>query len=148
MKSKSSCVHNRYFRDKPLYYSLENNEISISSLKSSLVSNGHKKIIKCSPNTIYTYNLKSKKLVIKENYFKFNLDQYKENFDGWNQKFHESILKRFGNLKHDIILPLSSGHDSGAIACAFNSLDIDFILILLLTMKIKKFLLKGYIKIW
>lgn len=114
------------FGTKPLYYSLENNEISISSLKSSLVSNGHKKIIKCSPNTIYTYNLNSKKLVIKENYFKFNLDQYKENFDGWNQKFHESILKRFDNLKHDIILPLSSGHDSGAIACAFHSLNIDF----------------------
>ena len=79
------------FGTKPLYYSIENNEISISSLQSSLKLNGHKKLVKCTPNTIYKYDLKSKKLSIEEDYFKFNLDQYVDNFDGWNQKFHESI---------------------------------------------------------
>ena len=114
------------FGTKPLYYSVENNEISISSLQSSLKLNGHNSLNKCTPNTIYQYNLKTKKLSIEKNYFKFNLDQYIDNFEGWNQKFHNSILKRFDKSKHGIILPLSSGHDSGAIACAFKLLNIDF----------------------
>ena len=114
------------FGTKPMYYSIENNKISVSSLKSSLELNGHKKIIKCSPNTIYQYDLQTKKLSKIENYFKFNLDQYKSSFDDWNDKFHESISKRFNKLEHEIILPLSSGHDSGAIACALKLLGIDF----------------------
>ena len=36
------------------------------------------------------------------------------------------MAKRFANMKHDIILPLSSGHDSGAIACALDLLDIKY----------------------
>ena len=114
------------FGTKPLYYSIENSQISISSLQSSLKLNGHKELNKCTPNTIYKYDLKSKKLLVEENYFKFNLDQYVDSFEGWNHKFHESILKRFDKSKHDIILPLSSGHDSGAISCAFKLLGIDF----------------------
>mgnify|MGYP003324231006 CR=1 FL=1 len=37
----------------------------------------------------------------------------------------DAIKKRFKNLEHDIILPLSSGLDSGAIACAFEKLEIN-----------------------
>ena len=114
------------FGTKPVYYTLENDELSISSLRSTLELNGHKNIIKAAPNTIYIYNLNTKKLSEKKEYFKFNLDQYKNTFDDWNEKFHQSIDKRFNVPKHDIILPLSSGHDSGAIACAFKLLDINF----------------------
>ena len=38
----------------------------------------------------------------------------------------DSIDKRFNNIRHDIVLPLSSGHDSGAIACAFDILNISY----------------------
>lgn len=114
------------FGTKPLFYSLENNIISISSLRTTLELNGHKDIIKCAPNTIYEFNFDSLKLTIQHDYFQFNLDQFKTSFEDWNSLFLKSIEKRFANMKHDIILPLSSGHDSGAIACALDLLDIKY----------------------
>ena len=44
--------------------------------------------------------------------------------DDWSDAFINSIKVRFENLPHDIVLPLSSGLDSGAIACAFEKLNI------------------------
>ncbi len=114
------------FGTKPLFYSMDENIISISSLISTLEKNDHKNIVKCAPNTIYAYNLSTHKLDTQNNYYKFNLNQYKNNFDDWNDKFLKSVEKRFGNMRHDIILPLSSGHDSGAIACAFDLLNIKY----------------------
>lgn len=114
------------FGTKPLFFSVNQKTISISSLKSTLQENGYKNILKCKPNTIYTFDLINSKLQIEEDYFKFNLDQYVESFDGWNQKFIKSIQKRFMNTNHGIILPLSSGHDSGAISLAFELLGINY----------------------
>ena len=114
------------FGTKPLYYVLNKNDISVSSLRSTLELNGQSHINKCKPNTIYEYDLNKKALTENENYFKFNLDQFKDSFDDWNDLFIESISKRFKNVSHDIILPLSSGHDSGAIACAMDILNIDY----------------------
>ncbi len=114
------------FGTKPLYYSLRDEIITISSLKSSLEENGHKNIIKCKPNTIYSFDLINSKLQIEEEYFKFNLDQHVDSFDGWNERFMESVKKRFMNTGHGIILPLSSGHDSGAICLAFDLLGIKY----------------------
>ena len=78
------------FGTKPLYYSVKQKIITISSLKSTLKENGHTNIIKCKPNTIYSFDLINSKLQIEEEYFKFNLDQYIDSFDGWNEKFIES----------------------------------------------------------
>ena len=114
------------FGTKPLFYSLEDNVISISSLKSTLEINQIRHIVKCKPNTIYSFDFNSNKLQESNNYFKFNLEQYKNSYDGWNEKFLDSIDKRFNNIRHDIVLPLSSGHDSGAIACAFDILNISY----------------------
>ena len=134
------------FGTKPLFYCIDNGKISISSLTSTLKMNNHKNIIKCSPNTLYTFNLSTNELTIQSNYFKFKLDQYKTNFDDWNDKFIESIKKRFGELKHEIILPLSSGHDSGAIACAFELLDIKYYSYSILRGEHKKILTSRLIK--
>tara|TARA_A100001011_G_C14322541_1_gene851635 strand:- start:20882 stop:22201 length:1320 start_codon:yes stop_codon:yes gene_type:complete len=114
------------FGTKPLYFSINKKNISISSLRSTLEINGHKEINKCKPNTIYEFDLSKNELILIENYFEFNLDQYKNTFEDWHNLFLDSIKKRFKNLNHDIILPLSSGHDSGAIASAMEILDIDF----------------------
>jgi len=114
------------FGTKPLYYAIEENIITISSLKSSLEENGHKNIIKCKPNAIYSFDLINSKLQIEEEYFKFTLDQYIDSYDDWNDKFLQSIEKRFLNTNHRIILPLSSGHDSGAISLAFDLLGIKY----------------------
>ena len=114
------------FGTKPLFYSLEKSIISISSLRSTLEINDHKKILKCEPNTIYIFDLEKSELSVTKNYFKFDLIQHRDTFDNWNESFLNSVRKRFVNSKHDIILPLSSGHDSGAIACAFDILGIKY----------------------
>ena len=50
----------------------------------------------------------------------------KTNFGGWNSAFLQSIKKRFKKTSGDILLPLSSGLDSGAIACALDLLKIQY----------------------
>ena len=114
------------FGTKPLFYSIDNGNISVSSLKSTLEFNQIKKIKKCTPNTIYVYNLETKSLEIKRNYFEFKTNQYKETFDDWNEAFIYSISKRFKEKNGEILLPLSSGLDSGAIACALDLLKIKY----------------------
>ena len=54
------------FGTKPLFYSIDNGNISVSSLKSTLEFNQIKKIKKCTPNTIYVYNLETKVWRLKE----------------------------------------------------------------------------------
>ena len=113
------------FGTKPLYYSNDKDSISVASLITTLKNNS-KPIVKCKPNTIYSFDLNTKKLQITENYYKFDLTQNIDSFDTWNEKFIKSVDKRFNKLDHDIVLPLSSGHDSGAIACALEILGISF----------------------
>ncbi len=134
------------FGTKPLFYSCDDDSLSVSSLKSSLEINNNFNIVKCTPNTIYKYDLQSKKLTKVEEYFKFNTDQYKESFDDWNDLFIKSVSKRFSNLKHDIVLPLSSGHDSGAIACAFDLLNINYFTYSIFNNEHKKILLRRLLK--
>lgn len=134
------------FGTKPLYYSFKNNSLSVSSLRSTLEINGHVKIEKCKPNTIYKYNLKNKKISKTENYFKFNLDQNHNTFNTWNELFLESVNKRFKNIDHEIILPLSSGHDSGAIACALDKLNIKYYTYSIFRQEHQKVLFKRLIK--
>ena len=81
------------FGTKPLFYSTENDQISISSLRSTLENNKLKCINKCSANTIYIYDVDKKSLSIDKQYFKFNLDQFKFNFYDWNSAFLQSIEK-------------------------------------------------------
>lgn len=134
------------FGTKPLYFAHENNQLTVSSLQSSLEQNSHTNFSKCTPNTIYTFNLESQKLNIREEYFKFNTDQFKTNLTDWNELFINSILKRFGNLNHDIILPLSSGHDSGAIACALDILNINYYSISIFNNEHRKVLISRLLK--
>ena len=53
----------------------------------------------------------------KESVFDFNLEQTKDSFTDWNHAFEESIKKRTENCREKIFIGLSSGYDSGSIAC-------------------------------
>ena len=114
------------FGTKPLYYSIENKEFGFSSYKSSLEEIGFKKIKKLHANSFGVFNINEKSLKITNEYFKFNLDQFKDTYDDWNKAFIKAVEKRFSGLKQDIILPLSSGLDSGGIACALQKLNINY----------------------
>jgi len=112
------------FGTKPLFYSQENGKFGFSSYKIALEEEEFSTINKLHANSFGVLNLKNNKLEISSNYYKFNLEQFKTDYEDWNKAFLNSINVRFKNLSHDIILPLSSGLDSGAIACALEKLKI------------------------
>lgn len=106
------------FKTKPLWFSLDGNDIGVSSYKSDLEYLGHSDIVKAKPNTIYNYDLKTFKLK-EEVLYEFELTQYKDSFDDWIRAFEASIRKRTANTDEKFFIGLSSGYDSGAI---FNEL--------------------------
>ena len=118
------------FSTKPLWISVENGEIGITSYKSCLDRLGFiksKQIISNSLIIIDINNLKNYKTkefqyeTIK--YHTFDLRQYKDTFDDWNKAFENAIKKRTINTTSKIVVGLSSGHDSGAICCALEKLN-------------------------
>lgn len=113
------------FKTKPLWYSIQNDDIGISSYKSSLESLGHENIICAKPNSIYMYDLKSRKLSA-DILYEFDLRQYKDSYDDWIIAFEEAVKKRTGNTYGKIFIGLSSGYDSGAIFCELLKQKIDF----------------------
>lgn len=111
---------------KPIFYSLENNHIGISSYQSCLTELGFTDIQQCEPNTTYIYDLEDLKLTETKSVHDFDLRQHKTNFNDWNRAFQNAIYKRTHNIKHGIFIGLSSGYDSGAIACELKNQNVNF----------------------
>lgn len=111
------------FGTKPLYWAHDKN-IGISSYESTLQRLGFTEIKRLEPNTILVLDEKDYSIKHSSLLYEFNLDQYVDSYDDWANAFTNSILKRTRNLKHKIVLPLSSGYDSGAIHCLLNELGI------------------------
>jgi asparagine synthetase B (glutamine-hydrolysing) len=114
------------FAIKPLWYSLEGEFIGVSSYKSCLSRLEFTNIIEADPNTTYFINMIDNSIIKKSSVYDFDLTQHKTSYDDWNIAFENSILKRAQNIKHNIYVGLSSGYDSGAIACVLNKYNIDF----------------------
>jgi asparagine synthetase B (glutamine-hydrolysing) len=110
------------FMTKPLFYSIENEIISIGSYKSSF--NSTKEVIQAKPSTIYTFDFNTKDLKEKM-YFKFNINQYKNSYADFELALKKSILKRTKTNKK-IFIGLSSGYDSGVLACLLNKFKITY----------------------
>jgi asparagine synthase (glutamine-hydrolysing) len=115
------------FGTKPLYYSIEDNEIGVSSYPEALLKLGFSSSKRCQPNSILV--IKYPDLSIENTFmlYDFKLDQFKNQYSDWILAFEESIKKRAFSDKHRILLPLSSGYDSGAISCCLNILDVDYV---------------------
>jgi len=113
------------FATKPIFYCVQDSSIGIASYKSCLTFMHHKRIKKIPANTLIEYDIKENNIKTERNYFEFNLKQYKNTFDDWFCAFDESIRKRCLTDK-GIFLGLSSGHDSGAIACSLEKNNINF----------------------
>ncbi len=113
------------FRTKPLFYSIEGKDIGISTFSTPLKKLGFINIKPLKPNTCYVLDLITNdldKFTIKE----FELNQHKSTYNDWIKAFERAIEKRAkqsGSKK--IFIGLSSGYDSGAIACALNKLEVD-----------------------
>lgn len=103
------------FGTKPLWYALENGELSICSYRSPLEAIGCVNIMRAQPNTTYCFHKPFKKLYT-HHIHSFDLTKRKHTYDDWLTAFEYAIEKRTANAS-GIAFGLSSGHDSGAILC-------------------------------
>ncbi len=113
------------FKTKPLWFSVDDLDIGVSSYRSDLEHLGHVNITKAKPNTIYIYSMTTMKLR-EETLYDFDLKQYKDSFDDWISAFQSAIKKRTANINEKIFIGLSSGYDSGAIFCELLKKKVDF----------------------
>ena len=113
------------FACKPLWYDFKDEEFCIASYNSQLSQLGFSNGTKLYANTTLVFDLKSYELKDKITNFDFNIKQYKNTYDDWIRAFEKSIEKRVQS-KYKIYLGLSSGYDSGAIACELLNQNVDF----------------------
>jgi len=114
------------FSTKPLFYSFENNNFMISTYSSCISRNKLNNINKLEPNKTIVFDLITLKKKHETTIYNFDLNQYKTNFNDWNNAFENAIKKRTKNLKKKLFVSLSSGYDSGSICCVLNKLNIKY----------------------
>jgi asparagine synthase (glutamine-hydrolysing) len=113
------------FACKPLWFDFANG-FAVASYKSQLTQLGFSTAQKLSANTTKIFNLKNYQLTNEFQNFIFDLKQYKNTYDDWIVAFQTSIKKRSVNTEKGMFLGLSSGYDSGAIACELTKQNKKF----------------------
>jgi asparagine synthetase B (glutamine-hydrolysing) len=114
------------FACKPLWYEIANKKFCIASYNSQLTGLGFTSGTKLIANTTLVYDLKNLKLLSKIAHTKFDIRQYKASFDDWLRAFTSSIKKRTLNTAKGMFVGMSSGYDSGAIACELEKQGVNF----------------------
>jgi len=114
------------FATKPMWMAKNLEGFCIASYKSAIDRLGFEDVERLSPNKTLIMNTKLE-LLGQHEVYSFSLDQHKENFDDWNVAFRNSIDKRcVKNVREDVFIGLSSGYDSGSIACELIDQNIKF----------------------
>lgn len=114
------------FACKPLWYEFRNNEFCIGSYNSQLTQLGFNNGKKLYANTTKIFDLNNLNLIQEYKNFKFDINQYKTHYEDWIKAFQNSISKRTQNIQYGMYLGLSSGYDSGAIACELLNQNKNF----------------------
>lgn len=114
------------FSCKPLWYEFKEDIFCVASYNSQLQGLGFNQGKKLKSNTTQVYDLKSLKLINEFVNTKFDIKQYKNSFDGWLEAFTNSIKKRTANTDKGMFVGMSSGYDSGAIACELEKQQAKF----------------------
>ena len=114
------------FATKPLWYEFLNNKFCISSYQSQLEGLGFKNSKKLLGNTTLIFDNKTFAQIDKIFNYNFDLNQHKNIYDDWLNAFSVSISKRSKNTKQGMFVGLSSGYDSGAIACELAKQSVPF----------------------
>lgn len=112
---------------KPIWCSFDDNFFGISSYSSALTSLGFKNTFKVPANTTLIRRLSNPhNNQWNQSVFEFDLNQHKSSYDDWTQAFKNSIRKRYFGSNQKSFIGLSSGYDSGAIACELLNQKVDF----------------------
>ena len=118
---------------KPIFYSVGNEAIGFASYKSALKDYGFKKIIEAKPNHITKIKFENieKPEIESKLFHKFDLNQNQNSLVNWEKLFLQSIKNRVRHFESKVFVPLSAGYDSGAICCALNKLNIEYVTVTL-----------------
>ena len=114
------------FSCKPLWYEFRNGKFGIASYESQLRGLGFTSPKKLESNITKIFDLKSFREIKKYHNFTFDTTQHKTSFDDWLTAFGNSIAKRVANTDKGMFVGLSSGYDSGAIACELQKQGANF----------------------
>jgi len=127
-KNKKILLSTDVFATKPLWWCVEDGQIGVASYESALLELGFKKPKKVPANTrmLFGFDPHTREYRIEDQgtLFDFDLNQTKDSFDDWNAAFAEAIRKRTQNCREKIFIGLSSGYDSGSIACELRKQDV------------------------
>ena len=114
------------FGTKPIHFAVEGSKFGVASYASALRSLGFNTVTKMRANEYIVLDLGTLMPKKKGCVHEFFKNQYKKNFDDWDEAFKNAIIKRTRNCREKIFIGLSSGYDSGAIACQLDQLGIDY----------------------
>ena len=106
------------FKTKPLFYNI-NNDIIISSYESSCKKIKDQIYNSIKPNEVIIFDLNRRVIINKYTIYEFDLKQTKTNYYDFINALETSILKRYPENSIPLVT-LSSGLDSGTIACCLN----------------------------
>lgn len=113
------------FATRPLYYHISSDNITIASYESICKNIKNQQYETINPNTVNVYDLNTRKKIKSYQSYNFDLEQKKDNYDDFCFALEKSILKRYPEKSIPLIC-LSSGHDSGVIACCLHKYNKNF----------------------
>jgi len=114
------------FATKPLWYDIRPAGFCIGSYNSQLLGNRFTRGQRLSANRTLVYDLATRQEIqVLENHV-FDIRQHKSSYDDWIRAFEHSIQKRTKNTRAGMFVGMSSGYDSGAIACELHRQNIGF----------------------
>ncbi len=127
-QSKEIIAGTDVFATKPLWFgNIDDSRYCISSYESVLKRSGAKDTRKLEANKTIVWEMDTFKIKHSQENKKFDIsNQYKTSYDDCLHSFSSSIQKRSKDLREKIFIGLSSGYDSGTIACALMNHGVDF----------------------
>lgn len=123
---RTIVIANDTFACKPLWYEFNGKDFAVASYQSQLEGLGFQHAQKLRANTSLVIDLDTHQIKSALTNVSFDLRQYKTTFDDWITAFEHSISKRTKNTEAGMFVGLSSGYDSGAIACELDRQGVSF----------------------
>jgi asparagine synthetase B (glutamine-hydrolysing) len=114
------------FACKPLWYAMQASSWCVASYQSQVQGLGLSHARKLAANTTMVFDLDTLAQTQQVTNHEFDLRQHRTSFDAWAEAFERSIGKRTKNTQHGMFVGMSSGYDSGAIACELDRQAVEF----------------------
>ncbi len=125
-KNRIILISTDTFACKPLWYEIQPGQFCVASYNSQLQGLGFNQGQKLTANTTRVYDQRYGNIILEYANVTWDLNQHKTDFTGWITAFKNSIRKRTANTKQGMFVGMSSGYDSGAIACELHRQQVEF----------------------